>query len=190
MSDSSDNSSDQPLRILVVDDEQTVLRLLRSFLDSQNYRVQTANGGMEAIELVREKVFDLVLLDMKMPDLDGLETLKEMKRIDDTPSVLIMTAYGTIQTAVEAMKIGADDFLIKPLSLEALGILIERVREYRNLKEECRYLREQVSAEDVECQRVSCQIVKGWQVFRAGAADRGCFHCGYHARRSGSESQT
>ncbi len=141
-------SLDQPFKILVVDDEKPILKLLRGFLQSQGYQVETAEGGIKAIEMVRDKTFDLVLLDLRMPDLDGLETLREMKRIDDNPSVLIMTAHGTIETAVEAMKIGADDFLLKPLHLQALGILIERTMEYRKLKAECQFLREQVQAAD------------------------------------------
>ena len=141
-------SLDQPFKILVVDDEKPILKLLRGFLQSQGYQVETAEGGIKAIEMVRDKTFDLVLLDLRMPDLDGLETLREMKRIDDNPSVLIMTAHGTIETAVEAMKIGADDFLLKPLYLQALGILIERTMEYRKLKAECQFLREQVQAAD------------------------------------------
>ncbi len=138
-------ASERPFRVLVVDDAATILRLLQGFLEQRGYNVDTADGGLPALLLVQRKTYDLVLLDVKMPDLDGLATLREIKRIDANPSVLIMTAYGTVKTAVEAMKVGADDFLIKPLSLEALGIQIERIREHRSLKAECLYLREQVA---------------------------------------------
>jgi DNA-binding NtrC family response regulator len=88
-----------------------------------------------------------VLLDMMMPDLGGLSTLKQIKTIDENISVLIMTGYGSIKSAIEALKNGADEFLLKPLSLEALGIIIERVREHRRLKGECQYLRSQIGAQ-------------------------------------------
>jgi two-component system response regulator HydG len=140
------HTKDPPFKILVVDDEETILRLLREYLESQGYAVATAAGGQSAVELVQKTAFDLILLDLMMPDLDGLETLREIKRCDKNASVLIMTAYGTIKSAVEAMKIGADDYLIKPLSLEALGLLIQRVRELQNLRQECLYLRKQVAA--------------------------------------------
>jgi DNA-binding NtrC family response regulator len=132
-------------RVMVVDDEPSIQRLLHGFLEKRSYCVDIADGGLKALKLVKCNAYDLVLLDMKMPDLDGLETLREIKKIDANPSVLLMTAYGTIKTAVESMKSGADDFLIKPLSLEALGIQIDRIREYRKLKEECLYLREWIA---------------------------------------------
>jgi two-component system response regulator HydG len=134
------------LRLLVVDDEQPILRLLRTFLEDRGYAVETAVEGLAAVELVRQRSFDLVLLDLMMPDLDGLSTLKQIKTIDENLSVLIMTGYGTIKSAIEALKNGADEFLLKPLSLEALGILIEKVHEHRRLKGECQYLRSQIGA--------------------------------------------
>jgi two-component system response regulator HydG len=142
-------------RVLVVDDEPSIRRLLRAFFEQHSYEVDTADGGEKALELVRRHAYDLVLLDMKMPDLDGLTTLREIKKIDANSSVLMMTAYGTIHTAVDAMKSGAEDFLIKPLSIEALGIQIERIREYRSLKEECLMLRERVAGSAEEFNLVS-----------------------------------
>ncbi len=138
--------SESAFRILVIDDDPTILRLLRSFLQKRSYAVDTAEGGYQALELVRHKSYELILLDLKMPDLDGLETLRQLKGLDANPSVLMMTAYGTVASAVQAMKIGADDFLIKPLSLEALGYQIERIREHRLLQEECHCLRDRVSS--------------------------------------------
>jgi DNA-binding NtrC family response regulator len=136
-----------PFRILVVDDELPILNLLRNFLEAQGHTVQTAHGGLEAAEAARGRSFDLALLDLMMPDQDGMTTLKQLKSIDENLSVLIMTGYGTIKSAIEAMKNGAEEFLLKPLSLEALGILIERVREHRRLREECLFLRSQLGAQ-------------------------------------------
>jgi len=134
-------------RILVVDDELPILNLLRTFLEAQGHAVQTAHGGLEAVEAARGRSFDLALVDLMMPDQDGMATLKQLKSIDENLSVLIMTGYGTIKSAIEAMKNGAEEFLLKPLSLEALGILIERVREHCRLREECLFLRSQLGAQ-------------------------------------------
>jgi two-component system, NtrC family, response regulator AtoC len=140
-----------PTRVLVVDDEPSILRTLRAFLESRGYAVRTAAGGVSAVELVQRRSFDLVLLDMMLPDQDGLETLKQIKALDDNPSVLIMTGFGSVKTAIEALKSGAEDFLQKPLSLETLGLIIEKVRERQRLREECRYLRSRVNAHAGEC---------------------------------------
>jgi len=129
------------LRLLVVDDEAPILRLLRNYLESRGCSVETASGGLPALELVRERSFDVVLLDLVMPDLDGVATLKQIKAEDENVSVLMMTGFGTVKSAIESLRSGADDFLLKPLSLEALGLIIERVREHRRLKSECQYLR-------------------------------------------------
>ncbi len=137
----------EPFRILVVDDELPILNLLRTYLEGRGHMVETAHGGLEAAEAARRRSFDLALVDLMMPDQDGLTTLKQLKSIDENLSVLIMTGYGTIKSAIEAMKNGAEEFLLKPLSLEALGILIERVRENRRLREECLFLRSQFGAQ-------------------------------------------
>ena len=147
MSDSpAIHTQEHRFRVLVVDDEPSILRLLQSVLEQRPYHVDTADGGLTALALVRRNVYDLILLDMRMPDLDGLATLREIKKIDSNPSVLIMTGYGTINSAVDAIKAGAEDFLTKPISLDVLVIHIERIRKYRTLKDECIYLRERVAA--------------------------------------------
>jgi DNA-binding NtrC family response regulator len=140
-------SPEQP-RILVIDDEESTLYLLRKFLASQGYSVEITPSGLEAVELVRQAGFDILLLDLRMPQIGGLDTLREIRRYDEAVSILIMTAFGSIKDAVEAVKLGADDFLLKPLSLEALGLCIRRILEYRALKAECALLREQVSLQE------------------------------------------
>jgi DNA-binding NtrC family response regulator len=109
--------------------------------------VETAQGGVRAVELVRQRSFGLVLMDLMMPDQDGLVTLKQIKTIDENLPVLIMTGYGTIKSAIEALKNGAEEFLLKPLSMEALSIFIERIRERSRLKGECQYLRSKMGAQ-------------------------------------------
>ncbi len=137
-------------RILVVDDEESTLYLLQKYLSGLGYQVEITPSGLEAIELVRNTAFDLLLLDLKMPRMDGLETLRRLRQEDGSVSVLIMTAFGTVKDAVEAMKHGAEDFLIKPLQLEALALVLRRALDYRALQAECASLRDQVGrgAED------------------------------------------
>jgi len=153
-----------PLRLLVVDDEESICALLRAFLEKRGYAVETVTGGIQAIEMVRQRSFDLVLLDLMLPDQDGLATLKQIKTLDENLSVLIMTGYGTVKTAIEALKAGADDFLQKPLSMEALGVFIDKVQERRRLWEECRYLRSQVSAR-VDKRMVNSRNKKMQEIF-------------------------
>ncbi|MCK5093898.1 MAG: response regulator, partial [Spirochaetes bacterium] len=122
-------------RILIVDDEENILKLLSRFLADMGYTTDTTVSGLWTVENVNAREYDLVLLDLRLPDMNGLEVLKEIKKQDSSISVLIMTGYGKVETAVTAMKLGADDYLLKPFkSLDALGIIINRIKEYRELR--------------------------------------------------------
>jgi DNA-binding NtrC family response regulator len=137
------------LSILVVDDDDTILKVISRFLKGLGYQVETTASGVRAVEKIAEKEYDLVILDLKLPDKNGLEVLKEVKEADSGISVLMMTGYGKVETAVEAMKLGADDYLLKPFkSLEVFGMAVRKIKEYRDLKAECRYLREQLNVID------------------------------------------
>jgi len=138
------------MRLLVVDDEQPVRSLLRNFLQDRGYDLETPPSGQQAMEIVRRQSFDLDLLDLMLPGLDGLSTLKQIKAVDEQSSVLIMTGYGTIKSAIDTLKSGADEFLIKPLSLEALSLIVDRIRKQRRLKCECEHLRIQLGKQKGE----------------------------------------
>jgi len=128
--------------ILVVDDEKSILQSLTGILSDEGYEVLSAESGIEALDKVKEVTPDLVLLDIWMPELDGIETLKRIK--DDYPNlqVVMMSGHGSIETAVKATKIGAYDFVEKPLSLEKLLLSINNALEYYRLEEEVNLLRE------------------------------------------------
>lgn len=110
----------QQVNILVVDDDISHCTILQALLRGWGYQVALANNGLQALALVREQVFDLVLCDIRMAQMDGIETLKEVKAYNPSIPVLIMTAYSSVDTAVEALKSGALDYLIKPLDFDRL----------------------------------------------------------------------
>ncbi|WET40425.1 sigma-54-dependent response regulator transcription factor ZraR [Citrobacter enshiensis] len=112
--------------ILVVDDDISHCTILQALLRGWGYDVALAYGGREAIAQVREHVFDLVLCDVRMAEMDGIETLKEIKALNPAIPILIMTAYSSVETAVEALKAGALDYLIKPLDFDSLQDTIEK----------------------------------------------------------------
>ena len=138
--------TEEQCRILVVDDEKSILNVLTKFLERMGCAVDNATSGMAAIELVGKSQYDIIVLDLKMPRMDGLTALQEIKKIDESASVIILTAFGTVNTAVEAMKLGAEEYLLKPLQLEAFSLVITRIMEYRRLKREYLRLRESVAA--------------------------------------------
>ena len=116
-------------RILVVDDEPTVLKSCVRTLQLENFSVQGATGGAEAIALYQREGFDLALVDLMMPDVDGLQVLATLKEHDPTAAVVIFTAFGTKENAVEALRLGACEFLEKPLSTKALVTTVRRILE-------------------------------------------------------------
>lgn len=120
-------------RVLLVDDEEEFLSLLSQRLEARNLKVSRATGGEEAIEIVDKKHFDVILLDLAMPGLDGLATLEKIKAGHPDTEVIILTGHGTVQAGVEAMKLGAEDFVEKPVDIQDLMEKIKGAREKRVL---------------------------------------------------------
>jgi DNA-binding NtrC family response regulator len=137
----------EPSKILVVDDEPSILRLLQEALSQWGFQVTCASSATEAIEAVRGDMFDAVLTDIRMPEMTGLELLKEIKRHDESIEVVMMTGFPTISSAVEALKEGAYDYLSKPLILDELRHLMTRMMERRFLRGEVHSLRERLGEE-------------------------------------------
>jgi len=134
-------------RVLVVDDEMSILLLLKEALTQWGYEVTCAATGAEALAALRSQLFDAALTDVRMPDMSGLDLLREIKRQDESIEVVIMTGYPTIASAVEALKEGAYDYLSKPLILDELRHLMQRLMERRFLRTEVHSLRARLGEE-------------------------------------------
>ncbi|MBL7223887.1 MAG: sigma-54-dependent Fis family transcriptional regulator [Candidatus Brocadiae bacterium] len=131
-------------RVLVTDDDELTREFLAEVLHRHGFEVELASDGAQAIERLDQASFDLVLTDMKMPDVSGMEVLQRSREVNGDVPVVLMTAYGSIENAVTAMKKGAFDYLVKPVSPDRLDLLIQRVVEWHALVRENRYLRAEV----------------------------------------------
>ena len=127
--------------VLIVDDEPSILQSLSGILSDEGFETITAANGYEALQRISTESPDLVLLDIWMPGIDGIETLKEIKKDHPWTQVIIITGHGTIDTAVQATKLGAYDFIEKPLSIEKVIVAINNALNFRKLSEEIIYLR-------------------------------------------------
>jgi len=132
--------------ILIIDDEVELCQNLSEMLkeEEEGYKVFISNSGKEGLAKIKEEVPDLVLLDIKMPEMDGIETLEKIKAIDGNILVIMLTAYQTVETAIKAMKLGAYDYISKPFNYEELKIIIKRALQTRDLSQEVISLRHQL----------------------------------------------
>ena len=127
--------------ILVADDEAPIRDLLRQFLVQEEYRVIEATSGQEVLQRIQADSPELVLMDVRMPELDGLEVLQRLEKQASRPPVVVMTAHGTSDTAIRAIQLGAYDYVTKPFELDDLLITIQRYFEHEALSAEVAILR-------------------------------------------------
>ncbi len=130
--------------ILFVDDDKTILNMVEEYLAAFDYRVSIVDSGVKALELIKDKDFDVVFTDFKMPDIDGLELLAMIKEYRPATEVIIVTGHGTMESAIQAMKFGSYDYIQKPFKLDVLRILINKLFEEKRLKGENIVLRTRV----------------------------------------------
>uniref|UniRef100_A0A7C4MTI7 Sigma-54-dependent Fis family transcriptional regulator n=1 Tax=Desulfatirhabdium butyrativorans TaxID=340467 RepID=A0A7C4MTI7_9BACT len=141
-------------KIMVVDDEETICEALMAWFVKDGYRVLTARSGQEALEQMAENDVDIFLVDVKMPGMDGIELLSRIKERRPDAVVIMMTAHGSIPTAVEAMKRGATDYLCKPFDPDTLSLLMERVLAHKSLQEENIALKNRIQEQQEEAMAV------------------------------------
>ena len=132
-------------RILVVDDESSHRQMIEAVLSAEGYEISQADDGQTAIVAVEDRFYDLVIMDIRMPKISGIEALKKIKSISPGIPIIIMTAYASVGNAVEALKSGAYDYLIKPLDIEELKILVVKALRFRQLEQENVYLKERLN---------------------------------------------
>ena len=137
-------SSELPVHVLIVDDQEVVRELCSEIADALGYRVSVAANGEKALEVLEREHVDVLMADLKMPRMNGMELLEKVKSRSQQTEVLIMTAYGSVPSAVQAMKLGACDYLTKPFNIEEVKLLLERIVHKADLISENRLLREQV----------------------------------------------
>jgi len=128
--------------ILIVDDEPAIIQSLQGILTDEGFEVMAADGGLKALDIIKETIPDIVLLDIWMPDIDGVETLKRIRAVYPGLQVIMISGHGTIETAVKATKLGAYDFIEKPLSLEKVLLSINNALNYNRLEAELDLFRE------------------------------------------------
>jgi len=135
--------------ILIVDDESSIQQSLKGILEDEGYNTVVAGSGEDCLDLLRRRAQDVVLLDIWLPGIDGLETLQKIRELDNAPEVIMISGHGTIETAVRATKLGAYDFLEKPLSVDKTLILIKNAIESKKLRHENRDLKKQLQFKSV-----------------------------------------
>ncbi|OQY46424.1 MAG: two-component system response regulator [Desulfobacteraceae bacterium 4572_87] len=152
----------EKLNILVVEDGQSQREMLRDFLKDEGFPVSEAENGEGALRKLRESYFDLVLTDYKMPGMDGMALLQAAKKLNPEVDVVVMTAFGTVEMAVRAMKGGASDYISKPIDLDELLLLIERISGRRTIVAENKMLRKELKGKEITPDQI---------IFRSGAME-------------------
>src|SRR5438477_9419289 len=137
-------SSGRGATILIVEDDGAMRTMLREALEEDGYLVEVAAGGRAGVERVRQGGIDLVVSDVKMPDLDGLDMLREIKAVTPSPHVITITAFGSIDTAIRAVKLGAFDYITKPFDVDQLILSVQKALDERALRSEVVRLRVEV----------------------------------------------
>ncbi|HWR72375.1 MAG TPA: sigma-54 dependent transcriptional regulator, partial [Nitrospirota bacterium] len=133
-------------KILIVDDEQSMRDFLSIMLKKEGYEVHVASNGTDAVKSIQTEIFDLVITDVKMPQIDGMGVLRTIKELSPDTVVIMITAYATTETAVEAMKLGAYDYITKPFKVDEIKLVIQKALEKHSLRKENVLLRREIAS--------------------------------------------
>jgi two-component system response regulator PilR (NtrC family) len=131
-------------RILIIEDEKSMREVLKILLEEEGYEITAASNGLEGMGYLRDDIFDLVVTDIKMPKADGFEVLKKVKELSPSTIVIMITAFGTTESTIEAMKLGAYDYIHKPFKIDEIRLIIQKAFERKTLGEELSLLREKI----------------------------------------------
>ena len=131
-------------KILIVEDEKSMSEVLRILLEGEGYDVVSAFDGYEGVDLIKKDIYDLVITDIRMPGLDGFEVLKTVKEVSPESIVIMITAFGTTESAIEAMKLGAYDYINKPFKIDEIRLIIKKAIEKKNLSTEIKLLKDRI----------------------------------------------
>jgi two-component system response regulator AtoC len=145
----------ETIRVLVVDDEEPLRRLLKKELARKGFSVEAAPDGKAGLEILKESTFDVLLLDIMMPGIDGISLMKKLRADPAAPAIIVLTGRATVETAVEAMKHGAYDYLTKPYKLDELTIIINRAYEYGRLSIKSRLLQQELVRKEMPAEFIS-----------------------------------
>ena len=135
--------------ILIVDDEASIRQSLQGVLEDEGFKATAAESGEACLDVLRKHSYEVVLLDIWLPGMDGLDALEKIRALDNPPEVIMISGHGTIETAVRATKLGAFDFLEKPLSIERTLIVIKNALDAKRLRKENRELKRQLSPKSI-----------------------------------------
>jgi two-component system response regulator AtoC len=138
------DNANSKIRLLVIDDEENMRHMLSTVLGKAGYQVDSASDGSEGLQMINEACYDFILCDIKMPKMSGMEFLKAARAKIETTTVIMMSAYGTIDTAIEAMKLGAYDYISKPFKTDEVYLTLKKAEERENLKKENFRLKERI----------------------------------------------
>ena len=136
------------IKLLIAEDEKNFSLILQKELTRRNYDVSVANDGKSALEFCQKVDYDVIVMDMMMPNMNGLQALKTLKQTQPSPEVIMLTGNATVETAIDAMKAGAYDFLTKPCKIEELDVLIHKAYERRDLQKENLYMQTRLSRKE------------------------------------------
>lgn len=131
-------------KLLIIDDEENMLHMLEAMLSRTGYSITTTQSGTHALDLIQDNTFDYILCDIKMPEINGLELIKKIKLIRSNCTIIMMSAYGSVDTAIEAIKNGAYDFISKPFKKDEVLLALRKAEERETLKQENQYLKEEI----------------------------------------------
>jgi len=131
-------------KILIVEDEKSLREVLRILLEEEGYDTESAVDGMEATEMIQQDIYDIVITDLKMPRADGFEVLRKVKEVSPSTNVIMITAFGTTESTIEAMKLGAYEFIHKPFKIDEIRLVVNKAFERKRLSDELSVLREKV----------------------------------------------